>query len=59
MIPTALDAQKHSQEIDKRKLEVDLLKIEMQTKDATEDAPEQDNFLDTLNDTAKKVWSDD
>ena len=59
MIPTALDAQKHSQEIDKRKLEVDLLKIEMQTKESADDTPEQDNFLDALNESAKEAWPDD
>ena len=59
MIPTALDAQKHSQEIDKRKLEVDLLKIEMQTKESADDTPEQDNFLDALNTSAQEVWSNE
>lgn len=59
MIPIALDAQKHSQEIDKRKLEVDLLKIEMQTKESADDIPEQDNFLDALNESAKEAWPDD
>lgn len=59
MIPNALDAQKHSQEMDKRKLEVDLLKLEMQTKESTDDTPEQDNFLDALNESAKEAWSDD
>lgn len=59
MIPNALDAQKHSQEMDKRKLEVDLLKLEMQTKESTDDTPEQDNFLDALNTSAQEVWSDE
>lgn len=59
MIPSALDAQQHNQEMDKRKLEVDLLKLEMQAKDSTEDAPQQDNFLDALNASAQEVWSDD
>ena len=52
-------SDKHRKEFDQRKLELELIKLEMQTKDATEDAPEQDNFLDALNDTAKKAWSDD
>lgn len=59
MIPSALDAQQHNQEMDKRKLEVDLLKLEMQAKDSAEDAPQQDNFLDALNASAQEVWSDD
>ena len=59
MIPNALDAQKHSQEMDKRKLEVDLLKLEMQTKESADDTPEQDNFLDALNTSAQEVWSDE
>lgn len=59
MIPNALDAQKHSQEMDKRKLEVDLLKLEMQTKESADDTPEQDNFLEALNASAQEVWSDD
>ena len=52
-------SDKHRKEFDQRKLELELIKLEMQTKDATEDAPEQDNFLDALNDSAKEVWSDD
>lgn len=59
MIPNTLDAQKHSQEMDKRKLEVDLLKLEMQTKESADDTPEQDNFLEALNASAQGVWSDE
>ena len=59
MIPNALDAQKHSQEMDKRKLEVDLLKLEMQSKESADDTPEQDNFLEALNASAQEVWSDE
>ena len=59
MIPNALDAQKHSQEMDKRKLEVDLLKLEMQSKESADDTPEQDNFLQALNASAQEVWSDE
>lgn len=51
-------ADKHRKEFDKRKLELELLKVEVQTKDDAEDAPEQDNFLDALNESAKEVWSD-
>lgn len=50
---------KHRKEFDKRKLDLELLKLEMQTKDGAEDAPEQDNFLNALNESAKEVWSDD
>lgn len=50
---------KHRKEFDKRKLDLELLKLEMQTKDSAEDAPEQDNFLGALNDSAKEAWSDD
>lgn len=50
---------KHRKEFDKRKLDLELLKLEMQTKDSAEDAPEQDNFLDALNASAQEVWSDE
>ena len=50
---------KHRKEFDKRKLDLELLKLEIQTKDSAEDAPEQDNFLDALNESAKEAWSDD
>ncbi len=59
MIPNALDAQKHSQEVDRRKLDLELLKLEMQTKESADDTPEQDNFLDALNASAQEVWSDE
>ena len=58
MIPAELEAQKYSQEVNKRKLELDLAKLEMQAKDSTEDKPENDNFLDALNESAKEVWTD-
>lgn len=50
---------KHRKEFDKRKLEIEMLKLEMQTKDSTEDVPEQDNFLEALNASAQEVWSDE
>ena len=50
---------KHRKEFDKRKLEIEMLKLEMQTKDSTENAPEQDNFLEALNASAQEVWSDE
>lgn len=49
---------KHRKEFDKRKLEIEMLKLEIQTKESTDDTPEQDNFLDALNESAKEVWSD-
>ena len=52
-------SDKHRKEFDQRKLELELIKLEMQTKDGEEGAPEQDNFLDALNASAKEVWSDD
>ncbi len=50
---------KHRKEFDKRKLEIEMLKLEMQTKDGPENAPEQDNFLEALNASAQEVWSDE
>lgn len=50
---------KHRKEFDKRKLDLELLKLELQTKESTDDTPEQDNFLDALNESAKEAWSDD
>lgn len=50
---------KHRKEFDKRKLEIEMLKLEMQTKERADDTPEQDNFLDALNESAKEAWSDD
>ncbi len=50
---------KHRREFDKRKLELEILKLEMQTKEGADDTPEQDNFLDALNTSAQEVWSDE
>ncbi len=50
---------KHRKEFDKRKLDLELLKLEMQTKEGSDDMPEKDNFLDALNASAQEVWSDD
>lgn len=50
---------KHRKEFDKRKLEIEMLKLEMQTKDSAENAPEQDNFLEALNASAQEVWPDE
>lgn len=50
---------RHRKEFDKRKLELELLKLEMQAKDSTDEAPEKDNFLDALNESSKEAWSDE
>ena len=50
---------KHRKEFDKRKLDLELLKMEMQTKESADDIPEQDNFLEALNASAQEVWSDE
>lgn len=50
---------KHRKEFDKRRLDLELLKLEMQTKEGSDDMPEKDNFLDALNASAREVWSDD
>lgn len=50
---------KHRKEFDKRKLDLELLKLEMQTKEGSDDMPEKDNFLDALNASAREAWSDD
>ena len=53
-------ADRHRREFEKRKLDLELLKLESQTKeDTTADATEQDNFLDALNGSAGEVWQDD
>ena len=46
-------------EFDKHKLDLELLKLELQAKESADDTPEQDNFLDALNESAKEAWSDD
>lgn len=50
---------KHKKEFDKRKLELDLLRLEMQTKESGSDEPAKDNFLDALNQSAGEVWQDE
>lgn len=52
-------ADAHKREFDKRKLDLELLRLEMQTKESDSDAPTKDNFLDALNASAKEVWSDE
>lgn len=50
---------RHRKEFDKRKLELELLKIELKAKESKEEAAGEDNFLDALNQSAKEVWPDD
>lgn len=49
----------HKKEFDRRKLELELLKVEMQAKEAGNAEPVSDNFLDALNQTAKEVWENE
>lgn len=43
-------------QIDKQKLEIELLKLESQLKDNQPDEQSEDNFLDALNASAAEVW---
>lgn len=49
---------KYRKEYDKRKLEIELLKLERDTPEQTNDV-ENDNFMETLKESAKAVWSND
>lgn len=49
----------HKKEFDKRKLELELLRLEMQTKETESNEPAKDNFLDALNQSAQEVWADE
>ena len=49
---------KYRKEYDKRKLEIDLLKLERDTPEQIRDV-ENDNFMETLKESAKAVWSND
>lgn len=51
---------KHKMEFDKRKLELEYLKLDISTSAGdTEDIEPDDNFMEMLNATAKEVWSDE
>lgn len=51
---------KHKQEYDRQKYELELLKLEMQIKDNDMVAPDaDDNFMEALNAVAGEVWSDE
>lgn len=60
LTPMNMNGMEHKQELDRQKLELELLKLEMQNK-ADEDVEEiaEDNFLEALNAAAKDVWSDE
>lgn len=51
---------RHRQEFDRQKMELELIKLEMQTKaDGDVEETAEDNFLEALNASAKDVWSDE
>ena len=45
--------------VDDRKMNLELAKLEAQFKDNGSDEDEKDNFMDALNSTASEVWTDD
>lgn len=49
---------KYRKEYDKRRLEIELLKLERDNPEQTKDV-ENDNFMETLKESAKAVWSND
>lgn len=49
---------KYRKEYDKRRLEIELLKLERDNPEQTKDV-ENDNFMETLKESAKAVWSDE
>ena len=44
--------------IDNKKLEIELLKLESQVKDSQPEEEAEDNFMDALNGTAAEVWEE-
>lgn len=46
-------------ELEEKKMEIELLKLENQLKDTSPDEEPKDNFLDALNATAREVWNDE
>lgn len=44
--------------VDDRKLEIELMKLESQIKDIQSQEDKKDNFLDALNASAREVWED-
>lgn len=51
-------ADNHKREYDKRKLEMELLKMEREQASQTAQEATEDNFLETLKQSAKAVWDD-
>lgn len=45
-------------QLDKQKLEIELLKLESQVKDSQPEEEAEDNFMDALNGTAVEVWGE-
>jgi len=45
-------------QLDKQKLEIELLKLESQVKDSQPEEEAEDNFMDALNGTAAEVWEE-
>lgn len=45
-------------QLDKQKLEIELLKLESQIKDSQPEEEAEDNFMDALNGTAAEVWEE-
>ena len=45
-------------QLDKQKLEIELLKLESQIKDNQQEEEPDDNFMDAMNGTAAEVWED-
>jgi len=43
--------------LEEKKMEIELIKLEMQSKDNTADEEAEDNFMDALNATASEVWN--
>lgn len=44
--------------IDNKKLEIELMKLESQIKDSQKEEEAEDNFMDALNGTAEEVWEE-
>ena len=45
--------------MDDRRMDIELAKLEAQYKDSTPEEESTDNFLDALNATAREVWTDE
>ena len=46
-------------DLEEKKMDIELLKLENQINDSTSDATTEDNFLEALNATAREVWNDE